>query len=249
MIKALIQNKLKSFFALGVIALLVAFLLSGGSEFLSLGFIKSKQLELEAWYQANPVLMIAGFFLLYVCVTGLSIPGAVFLTLLAGAIFGLWWGTLIVSFASSLGATLAFIMSRWVLSDWVQHRFPAQIEVINKGLTEQGSLYLLTLRMLPIVPFFVVNLVMGLTNFNVFRFYWVSQLGMLALTLVYVNVGTELARIDHLEGILSPQLWLALILVATLPFLSKRLMLWVRKNKTRKNKRKAGDEILETEKV
>jgi pyruvate/2-oxoglutarate dehydrogenase complex dihydrolipoamide dehydrogenase (E3) component/uncharacterized membrane protein YdjX (TVP38/TMEM64 family) len=159
-----------------------------------------------------------------VAVTGLSVPGATLLTLAAGAIFGLLWGTLLVSFASALGATVAFLLSRFLLRDWVQARFAAQLRGINEGVAKEGAFYLFTLRIVPAVPFFVINLAMGPTPIRARTFYWVSQLGMLPATLVYVNAGTQLAAIDSPAGILSPQLVGALVALGLFPLIAKKLV-------------------------
>jgi len=156
--------------------------------------------------------------------TGLSIPGATVLTLIGGAVFGLLWGTLLVSFASSLGATLAFLLSRFVLRDWVQERFGAQLRGVNQGVEREGAFYLFTLRLIPAVPFFAINVAMGLTPIRTWTFYWVSQLGMLGATIVYVNAGTQLAAISSPAGILSPQVVGALVLLGLFPLVAKKLL-------------------------
>jgi len=181
-----------------------------------------QQAALETWYQRRPWQVALGFFAGYIAITGLSLPGAALLTLVAGAIFGLLWGTLIVSFASSIGATLAFLASRFVLRDWVRSRFPAQLGVIDEGVKREGGYYLFTLRLIPVVPFFIINLAMGLTAMRPRSFYWVSQLGMLAGTLVYVNAGRQLARIESPAGILSPGLIGAFLLLGIFPLLAKK---------------------------
>jgi pyruvate/2-oxoglutarate dehydrogenase complex dihydrolipoamide dehydrogenase (E3) component/uncharacterized membrane protein YdjX (TVP38/TMEM64 family) len=165
-----------------------------------------------------------GFFLAYIAATGLSLPGATLLTLAAGAIFGLLWGTLLVSFASALGATAAFLLSRFLLRDWVQARFGARLRAINDGVANEGAFYLFTLRIVPAVPFFMVNLAMGPTPIPVRTFYWVSQLGMLPATLIYVNAGTQLAAIDSPAGILSPALLGAFVLLGIFPLIAKKLV-------------------------
>ncbi|HYN12076.1 MAG TPA: FAD-dependent oxidoreductase, partial [Burkholderiales bacterium] len=175
-------------------------------------------------YGAHPGLTAFGFFVLYVAVTGLSLPGATLMTLVAGAVFGLLLGTLIVSFASSIGATIAFLASRFLLRDWVQRRFGAQLKPINDGVAREGGFYLFTLRLIPVVPFFVINLLMGLTPIRAWTFYWTSQLGMLAGTLVYVNAGTQLAKIESLQGILSWQLIGAFVLLGLFPLVAKRIV-------------------------
>ncbi len=156
--------------------------------------------------------------------TGLSIPGATVLTLVGGAIFGFAWGTVLVSFASSVGATLAFLLSRFVLRDWVQTRFGAQLRRINEGIEREGAFYLFTLRIVPAVPYFAINLAMGVTPIRAWTFYWVSQIGMLGATLVYVNAGTQLASIASPTGILSPQVIGALVLLGFFPLVAKRVV-------------------------
>jgi uncharacterized membrane protein YdjX (TVP38/TMEM64 family) len=162
--------------------------------------------------------------LIYIVVTGLSLPGAAVMTLAGGALFGLWTGTLIVSFASSIGATLACFVSRFVLRDWVQGKFGDKLSVINEGISKEGAFYLFTLRLIPVFPFFMINLVMGLTKMPLRTFYWVSQLGMLAGTIVYVNAGKELGKIDSLKGILSPGLIASFVLLGIFPIAAKKLI-------------------------
>ena len=201
-----------------------AFFAAGGQRYFSFDYVKAQQAALQAWYASHPWQTVLGFFVLYVGITGLSLPGAALLTLVAGAIFGLLWATLIVSFASSVGATLALLASRFVLRDWVQARFSRQLQGINRGMEKEGAFYLFTLRLIPAVPFFVINLAMGLTAIRAWTFYWVSQLGMLAGTVVYVNAGTQLGRIESLQGILSWQLLGAFVLLGIFPLLAKRLL-------------------------
>ena len=179
---------------------------------------------LQVWYQSHPWQTALAYFGAYIAVTGLSIPGATVLTLVGGAIFGLACGTLIVSFASSVGATLAFLLSRFVLRDWVQARFGAQLRRINEGIEREGAFYLFTLRIVPAVPYFAINLAMGVTPIRTWTFYWVSQIGMLGATLVYVNAGTQLASIASPSGILSPQVIGALVLLGFFPLVAKRVV-------------------------
>lgn len=205
-----------------IILAMAAFFALGGQRYLSFEYAKSQQSALAAWYASNPATTLLAFFAAYVAVTGLSLPGAVILTLAAGALFGLAWGTVVVSFASSLGATLAFMASRFLLRDWVQARFAQPLAAVNAGVARDGAQYLFTLRLIPAVPFFVINLAMGLTPLRTWTFYWVSQAGMLAGTLVYVNAGTQLARLDSLSGILSPGLVGAFVLLGVFPLLAGR---------------------------
>ncbi len=193
-------------------------------RFLSLEAIKSSQADLQAWRAEQPLRAGLLFFTGYVIVTALSLPGAAVMTLAAGALFGLGWGTLIVSFASSIGATLAFLAARWMLRDWVQSRFGERLATLDAGIAREGGFYLFTLRLVPVLPFFVINLAMGVTALRTWTFYWVSQIGMLAGTLVYVNAGTQLARIDTLSGIVSPGVLGSLVLLGVFPLLSKKII-------------------------
>ena len=207
-----------------VIALLgavLAFFASGLQHQLSLDALKARQHALDAWRQAHPLLIAGGFVLLYVAVTALSLPVATLLTLAGGAIFGLLEGTVLVSFASAIGATLAMLASRFVLRDTVQERFGKRLTTINDGMQREGAFYLFTLRLVPVIPFFVVNLLMGLTKLPARTFYWVSQLGMLAATVVFVNAGTQLASLESLSGILSPRIIGSFALLGVFPLLAR----------------------------
>ena len=205
-----------------VAAAIIAFFASGAHRYLSFERLKAEQAHLDAWYRAHPAATAAGFFALYVAVTGLSIPGAAVLTLVAGALFGVVGGTLLVSFASALGATIAFLVSRFVLRDWVRSRYRAQLESIDRGVQREGAFYLFTLRLLPAVPFFLINLAMGITAMRPWTFYWVSQLGMLAGTVVYVNAGRHLAAVTTPGDILSPGLITAFVLLGVFPLAAKK---------------------------
>ncbi|WP_300973836.1 FAD-dependent oxidoreductase [Sphingomonas sp. LHG3406-1] len=213
---------------LGLLALLAAgiaafFLLDLGS-YLTLDALKAQQAGLATLLAERPVLVIGGFFLLYVAATALSLPGAVILTLAAGAIFGLWLGTLIVSFASAIGASFAFLSSRYVLRDWVRSRFGKRVAAIDRGIVEDGAFYLLTLRLIPAFPFFLINLAMGLTAMRLPVFTLVSQIGMLPGTFVYVNAGTQLAAIERTSDVLSPALIGSLVLLGIFPLVAKWLL-------------------------
>ncbi len=212
-------------------AAIAAFFVFDVGRYLSLEFIQQRQADLAALYAANTLGVIAAYFMGYVAVTALSLPGAVVMTLAGGAIFGLGVGTLVVSFASSLGATLAFLASRYVLRDSVQERFGARLAEINRGIEQEGAFYLFTLRLVPLVPFFVINLLMGLTRMKVGVFYLVSQIGMLAGTVVFVNAGTQLAKLDSLRGILSPALLGSFVLLGMFPLLAKRLVTIIQRRK------------------
>ena len=218
------MTKKQLFIAALIIALIAAYFAFDLGRYFSLDYIKSRQGDFAALYADKPLLVIGAFFAIYVAVTSLSIPGAAVLTLAAGAIFGLLAGTIIVSFASSLGATLAFLASRYVLRDSVQARFASRLADINKGVEKEGSFYLFTLRLVPLIPFFVINLAMGLTKMKAGVFYLVSQIGMLAGTIVYVNAGTQLAKIDSLKGILSPGLLGSFVLLGVFPLIAKKIV-------------------------
>ncbi len=203
-------------------ALVASFLVFDLERFFSLDYFKSQQAAIETYQAAHPGLTAGLFFAVYAIATALSFPGAAILTLVAGALFGLWWGTLLVSFASTLGATAAFLIARFALRDWVQGQFGDKLKAINAGVAQEGGFYLFTLRLIPLFPFFVINLVMGLTSIRTWTFYWVSQLGMLAGTVVYVNAGTQLAKIDSLKGILSPGLLGSFVLLGIFPLIAKK---------------------------
>ncbi len=215
------MSKSKLLILVVIAALIAAFFMLDLGRYFSLDYFKSQQAAINNFYSANPIKCVAIFFVIYVAVTALSIPGATLMTLAAGAIFGLLWGAVIVSFASSLGATLAFLAARFVLRDAIQARFGDKLAAINRGIEKDGPFYLFTLRLVPAVPFFVINLVMGLTPLAAWTFYWVSQAGMLAATIVYVNAGTEIAKLDSLQGILSPTLIVSLALIGVFPLIAK----------------------------
>ncbi|HSN31064.1 MAG TPA: FAD-dependent oxidoreductase, partial [Ideonella sp.] len=193
-------------------------------RFLTLESLRQRQDDFAALYAAHPARVAAVFFAAYVALTAVSFPGATVMTLAAGAIFGLAGGTLLVSFASSLGATLAFLASRHLLRGSVQRRFGARLAEIDRGVEREGAFYLFTLRLVPLVPFFVINLALGLTAMRTWTYYWVSQLGMLAGTLVYVNAGTQLARIDSLAGIVSPALLGSFVLLGVFPLIARKAL-------------------------
>lgn len=193
-------------------------------HYLTLETLKSKQAVIENYRAANPALAVTLYMLVYVVVTGLSLPGATILTLAGGAVFGVLWGTLIVSFASSIGVTLAFLAARFLFRDTVKAKFGTRLKEIDRGVSEDAGLYLFTLRLVPIFPFFMINLLMGITNMRTWTFYWVSQIGMLAGTVVYVNAGTQLAKIDSLTGILSPALLGSFVLLGLFPLIAKRIV-------------------------
>jgi uncharacterized membrane protein YdjX (TVP38/TMEM64 family) len=198
-------------------------------RFLSFEQLKASQASFAQLHADQPFIVAAAYFLIYVLATALSIPGAVIITLAGGAVFGLWQGLLIVSFASTVGATLAFLASRFLLREWVEARFGQRLADINAGVDKEGAFYLFTLRLIPVVPFFLINLLMGLTRMKVWTFYGVSQLGMLAGTAVYVNAGTQLAQLESLQGILSPALLGSFVLLGLFPLIARRIVAAVQK--------------------
>jgi len=217
--------------ALAVVAVVVAWRHFGLGELLTLEQLKASRDALVGAYEARPVATLAAFFAVYVLATALSIPGALVLTLAGGAMFGLGLGLLVVSFASTLGATLAFLAARYLLRDTVQARFGKQLAPINEGVAKDGTFYLLTLRLVPVFPFFLINLLMGLTPISALRFYVVSQLGMLAGTAVYVNAGTQLAAISSARDIVSPGLLGSFVLLGLFPLLAKAGVGWLQRRK------------------
>jgi pyruvate/2-oxoglutarate dehydrogenase complex dihydrolipoamide dehydrogenase (E3) component/uncharacterized membrane protein YdjX (TVP38/TMEM64 family) len=214
-----------------ILLLVVAFFAFDLDRWLTLEGLKAGQEQFAGWRATSPFLVAGGFFLAYVLVAALSLPGAAVMTLAAGALFGLVTGTVLVSFASSIGATLAFLASRYLLRGSVQRRFGDRLKAVNDGMSRDGAFYLFTLRLVPIFPFFIVNLVMGLMPIRTRTFYWVSQIGMLAGTVVYVNAGTQLARIESLAGILSPGLLVSFALLGIFPLLAKWLVARVQKRR------------------
>ena len=218
------MNKSKLIIAVVVIASIAAFFAFDLGQYLTLDYLKGKQADITGYYQTNPVQTIAVFMAFYIAAIALSFPGATLLTLVAGAVFGLVTGTIIVSFASSIGATLAFLVSRYVLRDWVQAKFGDRLKPINDGVAKEGGFYLFTMRLVPAFPFFLINLVMGLTQMKTWTFYWVSQIGMLLGTIVYVNAGTQLSKITTLKGILAPEIIGAFVLLGIFPIIAKKII-------------------------
>lgn len=218
-------------FAGALLLLAVAFWWLDLGHYLSLEYLQAQRGALLDLREAQPLLAAGVFFSVYVVATALSVPGAAVLTLAGGAIFGLVWGTLLVSFASTLGATGAFLAARHVLRDGLQHRYGNRLGAINEGIARDGPFYLFTLRLVPVFPFFLINLLLGLTAMPVRTFFWVSQLGMFAGTLVYVNAGTELAKLTSLKGILSPNLIGAFVLLGLFPLAARHAVGWARRRR------------------
>ena len=215
-----------------VVALVIsAFFVFDLTEFFTVDFFETQRDAIAAFQDENPWLVVFVFFLIYVLVTGTSLPGAAILTLVAGALFGLVQGVILVSFASSIGATMAFSITRFLFRDAVHKRFARYLSAIDRGVEKEGAFYLFALRLVPAVPFFVVNLVMALTPIATWRFYWVSQLGMLFGTIVYVNAGSELGQIESLGDVLSPGLWISFVLLGLAPLLAKKLLDFIKSHK------------------
>jgi uncharacterized membrane protein YdjX (TVP38/TMEM64 family) len=207
-----------------IIVLIAAFRAFGLNQYLTLEFLKSSRNQFSQLYIGHPFSVIAVYMAGYIAATALSLPGAAVLTLAGGALFGLIKGTIVISFASSIGATAACMVSRYLLRDWVQGKFSDSLAVINQGIAKDGGFYLFTLRLVPIFPFFIINLVMGLTRIKISQFYWISQLGMLPGTLVYVNAGRELGKVNSLSGILSPGLIISFLILGIFPFVIKKIV-------------------------
>jgi dihydrolipoamide dehydrogenase len=215
---------LSRFLLLGVLSALIAlFFIFDLQSYLTLEQLKTQHDAISAYRSNHPALTITLYSLTYIAVTGLSLPGAALMTLAGGAIFGLFWGTLIVSFASTIGATLAFLAARFLFRDAVKAHFGDRLQAIEAGIDKQGALYLFTLRLVPAFPFFAINMAMGLTAIKTQTFYGVSQLGMLAGTIVYVNAGTQLGQLESLSGIFSPGLIGSFTLLGIFPLLANKI--------------------------
>ncbi len=229
-----------------IVILIALFFIFDLRQYLSLEMLKAQQETIESYRNGHPVLTIIIFMLVYIAVTGLSLPGATLLTLAGGAVFGLLWGTVIVSFASTIGATLAFLGARFLFRESIKSRFSSRLQAIDEGIERDGGFYLFTLRLVPVFPFFMINMAMGLTTLKVKTFYWVSQVGMLAGTIVYINAGTQLAKIESLSGILSPVLIASFVLLGVFPMIAKKMVSAIQAKKVYKkwNKPKNFDNNL-----
>lgn len=218
-----------------VIGLIALFKILHLDQYLTLSYIKASQEKFALLYSEHRTLFIVTYMLIYILVTSLSLPGAAVLTIVGGALFGLWIGTIAVSFASTIGATLACAVSRFLLRDWVQGKFGDKIPRINDEIEKEGVFYLFTLRLIPIFPFWIINLVMGVTKIPLLTFYWVSQVGMFPGTMVYINAGKELAKIESPSGILSPGLIFSFALLGLFPLCVKKLMTFYRSRTGKKS--------------
>ncbi|KEZ78713.1 FAD-dependent oxidoreductase [Salinisphaera hydrothermalis] len=217
--------------AVALVAAVIAFFALGLGQYLDLAYLKSRHAELAAVVGAHELLASTLFFVAYVAMAALSLPGAAVMTLAGGALFGVAQGVLLVSFASSIGATLAFLAARFVLRDWVQRRYGQRLAAIDRGVNRDGAFYLFSLRLVPVFPFFIINLLMGLTALRATTFYWVSQLGMLPGTLVYVYAGTRLAAIQRLGDVLSPGLIVAFVLLGLFPLIARWVVAWLQRRR------------------
>lgn len=223
---------IKKLALVGALLLLVAaFFVFDLQQYLTFSYLKSQQQAFREYYEQHAFLTLSGYFLFYIIVVTLNLPGAVVMSLAGAALFGFWPALITVSFASSLGATLACMVSRYLLRDWVQARFEDKLMRINNGVAKEGAFYLFTLRLIPAVPFFIINLAMGLTPMRLWTFYWVSQLGMLPGTIVYLNAGRELGELESLSGIFSPGLLVSFALLGIFPLAMKKGLGWYRKRK------------------
>jgi uncharacterized membrane protein YdjX (TVP38/TMEM64 family) len=224
-------SRRKVFILVALIILAGLFFFLDLPSYLNLEYLKESQSRFQQLYYDHRIAVIAAYMVIYILVTALSLPGAAVMTLAGGALFGLFVGTVVVSLASTIGATCAFLASRFFLRDWVQGRFGARLQTVNEGMRKEGAFYLFSLRLIPVFPFFIINLLMGLTKMRVGTYFWVSQLGMLPATAVYVNAGNELAKIDSLATILSPGLVGSFVLLGLFPITVKKVMERVRRSR------------------
>lgn len=220
------RGNLSQKFIIGLLLLsgIVAFKVFDLGQYFTLSYIKASQERFALLYAEHRLMVILGYAGIYILVTSLSLPGATILTLAGGGFLGLWTGILTVSFASTIGATLACMISRFILRDWVQTTFSDKLKTVNDGINKEGAFYLFTLRLTPLFPFWLINLVMGLTKMPLRRFFWVSQLGMLPGTIVYVNAGKELSKIESLSGIFSPGLIISFAVLGIFPITAKKIL-------------------------
>ena len=217
---------------IGLVALLfVGFYWLGFDQYIDLTVLKEKNDELAAYYIANPWQTSAWFFVFYIISTAISIPGASILTLAAGAIFGLFWGVILVSFASTIGASLAFLLSRYILKETVQLKFSDKLTDVNAGIKKEGAFYLFTLRLIVLFPFWLVNLLMGLTPIKLRSYFWVSQIGMLPATILFVNAGTQLTKVEQVSDVLSPAVAISFALLGLFPLFAKTVPTIIRRYK------------------
>ncbi len=225
------QKKIKIGLLILIMLAIIAFFFYDIQQYATLDYIKAKQQNIFEYYKQNVFFVLVLFIFLYVLVTALSLPVATFLTLLGGALFGFSTGLIIVSFASTIGATLAFLMARFLAQNYVQKYYKKQLSKINKKFKSEGAFYLFALRLVPVFPFFIINVVMGLMTIKTWTFYWVSQLGMLPGTIVYVYAGTQLAQIETFSDITTPSMLIAFALLGLFPLIAKNFVQFMRKDK------------------
>lgn len=226
------RNMIRLLLVLAAVIAIASFFYLDLQRYLSLAELKSQRDALASYAQMRPLLTIGIFFIAYVMMAAFSLPGAAIMTIAGGAVFGLATGTIVVSFASSMGATLAFLAARFIFRDSVQRRFKDRLQRLNDGVQREGGFYLLSLRLVPVFPFFVINLVAALTPLKTWTFYWVSQIGMLPATLVFVNAGTQLGQLSAPGDILSLPLLGSFLALALLPLLMRRLLSWLQSRRT-----------------
>lgn len=211
---------------LSLMGLVILFFAFDLHTYLTFAYIQSSLNDFQSFYTNNRAVTVAVYMGIYILVAALSLPGAVPMTLIGGALFGLWTAVIVISFASTIGATLAFLVSRFLFKDAIQQKFGSRLAVVNRGIRKEGAFYLFGLRLVPLFPFFVINLTMGLTPIRAVTFYLVSQIGMLPGTIVYVNAGTQLAGLDSVSGILSPGIVFSFVLLGIFPIIAKRVLNW-----------------------
>ncbi|MBS3755330.1 MAG: TVP38/TMEM64 family protein [Desulfobacterales bacterium] len=219
----------KKLAVIGVIgAIVVLFFALDLQQYMNLSYIKESRENFQALLAQYPVLVTSAFFIIYIGVTALSLPGAAVMTLAGGALFGFWIGLVIVSFASTIGATLACAVARYLFRGWTKEKMGAWYDKINAGIKKEGAFYLFTLRLIPAIPFFAINLGMALTEMRLWTFYWISQVGMLAGTAVYINAGNQLGQISKMGDILSPSLIISFVILGIFPLAVKKIVNFVR---------------------
>lgn len=215
-----------------IAAIFASFFIFDLQQYFSLEFLKSQKDALNALYAEKPISVAGAFFLTYVLFAALALPAATILTLAGGAIFGFWTGLLLVSFSSTIGATLAFIFTRFLFHDAIQAKFGDRLQAMNEGIEKEGAFYVFGMRLVPIFPFVMINSLLALTKLKTWTFYWASQIGMLAGTAVYVNAGTQIAQIDSLAGIANPKLIGSFVLLGVFPIIAKKTLNFIKSRKS-----------------
>lgn len=216
--------KTRILIVLFIILLITSFFVFDLSQYLTLDYLKTNQMRLMKYHEQNMALTLSLYFLAYILITALSIPGATIMTLAGAGIFGFWTSLIIISFASTIGATLSFLGSRYLFRDWVQNKFGEKLQKVNEGMEREGAFYLFSMRLIPIFPFFMINLLMGLTPIKIPTYFFTSQLGMLAGSIIYVNAGVQLSQIESTKDIISPDIIISLMLLGLFPLIVKKLL-------------------------